>query len=112
MDVANKNKVFNKLSAYANNLPQASRMRYVAKISDINFTDPYTAYLTEKDFPTSVTAGHVVQYLLNHAASGGNHMKNTRSVEAYKKFESGFVHSVSGGIINDLHVVRGKVNQF
>ncbi|XP_062543047.1 uncharacterized protein LOC134210788 [Armigeres subalbatus] len=85
-------------------------MRYVAKISDINFTDPYTAYLTEKDFPTTVTAGHVVQYLLNHAASGGNHMKNTRSVEAYKKFESGFVHSVSGGIINDLHVVRGKVS--
>nr|XP_029724115.1 uncharacterized protein LOC115264512 [Aedes albopictus] len=105
-----RGEIISTLSEYANQLPAASRRRYVIKIKEINFTDPYVARLNDTDFPTTVTAGHVVQFLLNHSEGGAHHLKNTRSIEAYKKFEAGMVHSVTGGIINDLHVVRGKVS--
>lgn len=102
-----------KLSVYANLLPDASRKRYVEKIQVLGFVDPYDAKLNKEDFPTNVTTGHVVDYLLNHiSASSGNHLTNVRSIEAYKKYESGFIQNVMGGKINNFFVVRGRVSFF
>lgn len=99
------------LSVYANSLPVASRKRYAEKIQVLNFIDPYEAKLKSTDFPTNVTTGHVVDYLLNHiSAASGNHLKNVRSIDAYRKFEAGYIQSVVGGQINDFFVVRGRVS--
>lgn len=103
---------FGKLSSYANSLPKSSRKRYAEKIKVLNFNDPYTMMLNKSGFPTTVTTGHVVSYLVNHISSAsGNHVKNQRSIDAYKKFEAGFIQSVLGGKVGDLYVVRGRVSK-
>ncbi|XP_065088846.1 uncharacterized protein LOC135710255 [Ochlerotatus camptorhynchus] len=105
----NRGRFLSRLSAYANKLPKTEKSRYVEKIKVINFIDPFETTLNERDFPTTVTVGHVVSYLLNHTVPGKMYVRNTRSIEAFKKFEAGFIHSVYGGVVNDLHIVRGKI---
>lgn len=100
--------IVGRLSAYALALSTTDRQRYVNKIREIGFVDPYVAKLNQVDFPKAVTTGHVVDYLLQHP---GN-VRNMRSIEAYKKFEAGFLSDVAGGVFNGLHVVRGKVKIF
>lgn len=96
------------LSAYAKQLSPADRKRYLEKIAPLNFRDPYTATLrADYDFPTNLTVGHAVKYLLDSSIS--KNFNNARSIEAYKKFEAGFVNGVEGGSLSDLHVVRAKV---
>lgn len=98
-------KVIGKLSAYANALPAAEKSRYVEKIKIINFTDPYAVPMNSTDFPTTVTTGHIIDYLLNQPMpSSGKHFKNMRSIEAYRKFEAGFVSNMTGTTINNLHL--------
>lgn len=99
----------NKLSTYANGLKDSELARYVDKIKIINSVDPFDAKLNEKDYPTCVTVGHVTHYLMTHVVPGAQYLKNSKSIEAFKKFQSGFIHSVNGGIFNDHFVIRGKV---
>lgn len=97
-----------KLSEYATQLPQEEKKRYLNKIAPLSYTDPYTATLRKDyNYPTTVTVGHAVKYILD--CSTTKKFNNARSVEAYKKFEAGFVNGVEGGRINDLHLVRAKV---
>uniref|UniRef100_A0A1S4K3X4 Uncharacterized protein n=2 Tax=Culex quinquefasciatus TaxID=7176 RepID=A0A1S4K3X4_CULQU len=98
-----------KLSEYATQLPQEEKKRYLNKIAPLSYTDPYTATLRKDyNYPTTVTVGHAVKYILD--CSTTKKFNNARSVEAYKKFEAGFVNGVEGGRINDLHLVRAKIS--
>nr|XP_019546064.2 uncharacterized protein LOC109416458 [Aedes albopictus] len=102
-----------RLSAYALSLQRNSPdvyKRYIDKIRCIFFNDPYTGEIQQSDLPLNVTTGHVVEYFLNFRSPyTGNPMKNSRSLEGYKKYEAGFVHSVSGKIVNGNYVIVGKV---
>lgn len=98
------------LSTYANALPAESRNRYVKKIIPIGFVDPYVVSMSGEDFPTTVTTGHIVDYLVNHVSPiSGVEFRKDKSFQAYRKFEAGFVTTVHGTVLKQLHVVRGKV---
>nr|XP_029716626.1 uncharacterized protein LOC109427196 [Aedes albopictus] len=107
-----------RLSSYAKALPKSSPnvcRRYLEKIRIIGYYDPYNPSFFARGsenlaIPTSVTTGHVIDYLLSFVSPySGQPMKNSRSMEGYKKFESGFVHSVQGTIREGYHVLVGKV---
>lgn len=102
-----------RLSTYARNLPRDNPnvfRRYLEKIKLIQFNDPYVLKYAERELPLNLSTGHVVEYLLNFRSPYTNNpMKNTRSLEGYKKFEAGFVNFVTGKIINGHFVVMGKV---
>ncbi|XP_058811335.1 uncharacterized protein LOC131676232 [Topomyia yanbarensis] len=113
MDIdSNQIDVF-QLSSYAQKLPKSNPnvyQRYIDKIKVIGNIDPYCIKFRLCDLPTSVTTGSVVDFLINFRSPyTGNSMKNSRSLEGYKKFESGFVHTVEGMIIEGKYVVVGKV---
>lgn len=100
-------------SGLIHGMPDDVKQRYAEKISLINSMDPYSIKMNAVDIPSTVTTGHVVQYLLNHRSPfSGNPVNSRKSLEAYKKFESGFVSSVEGLLVRDLFVVRGKVSLF
>lgn len=103
-----------RLSEYARNLPKDNPncyKRYVEKIKIISYNDPYLLDLKKTQLPTNVTTGHVVEYLLNYRSPyTGNPMKNHRSLEGYRKYEAGFVSSVSGQMINNSYIVLAKVS--
>lgn len=91
-------------------LPSDVMEIYREKIRLINNQDPYSLRTNGKDIPTSVSTGHVVHYLLNHKSPfSGKLAVSNKSLEAYKKFEAGYVSSVEGCKINDYFVIRGKV---
>lgn len=99
-----------KLSLVVQRLPDEVKQRYIEKIRVINFVDPYCTRTNGADIPSTVSTGHVVDYLLNHKSPfTGNLIQSAKSLHAYKKFESGFVSSVEGCAINDFFVIRGKV---
>nr|XP_029714360.1 LOW QUALITY PROTEIN: uncharacterized protein LOC115258411 [Aedes albopictus] len=101
-----------RLSEYARKLPQENlnvRKRYIEKIKIIKFNDPYTLQLSS-DMPTTVTTGHVVDYLINFKSPyTGESVKNLRSLDAYRKFEAGFVQSMKGRLMENFYIVVGKV---
>ncbi|XP_062700210.1 uncharacterized protein LOC115258411 [Aedes albopictus] len=101
-----------RLSEYARKLPQNNpnvRKRYIEKIKIIKFNDPYTLQLSS-DMPTTVTTGHVVDYLINFKSPyTGESVKNLRSLDAYRKFEAGFVQSMKGRLMENFYIVVGKV---
>lgn len=102
---------FFRLSLAIQELSGVVKNRYLEKISVINSIDPYCARTNGVEIPTTVTTGHVVDYLLNHKSPfSGNLIQSEKSFHAYNKFESGFVTSVEGCCINNLYVVRGKVS--
>lgn len=102
-----------RLSEYARKLPQNNpnvRKRYIEKIKIIKFNDPYTLQLSS-DMPTTVTTGHVVDYLINFKSPyTGESVKNLRSLDAYRKFEAGFVQSMKGRLMENFYIVVGKVS--
>ncbi|XP_053698602.1 uncharacterized protein LOC128745553 [Sabethes cyaneus] len=102
-----------KLSSYACNLPKENSnvyQRYLDKIKMIGRIDPYTIKFQKPELPTKVTTGSVIDYLINFRSPyTGNIIKNSRSMEGYKKFENGFVHSVDGKLLGEEYIVMGKV---
>lgn len=106
-------KPVSKLSEYAKNLPRRYPdvfQRYLDKIKVIGFQDPYTIKFRTSKLPTTVRTGSVIDYLINFRSPyTGEYMKNSRSLEGFKKFEGGFIHSVCGLVVGNFHVVVGKV---
>lgn len=102
-----------RLSSYALSLQRDSPnvfKRYVDKLKSIALYDPFATPISQAQLPVTVTTGHVVEYLLNFRSPyTGNPIFNDRSLEGYRKYEAGFVHSVSGKIVNGNYVVSGKV---
>lgn len=91
-------------------LPDDVKKRYFEKIAVINNEDPYCVRTNGKDIPASVNTGHVVDYLLHHKSPFSEMLAgSSKSLEAYKKFEAGYVSSVEGCEINDYFIIRGKV---
>lgn len=84
--------------------------RYLEKIKLIGYYDPYNPSFfghgsDNQIIPTTVTIDHVIDYLMNMF----RHMKNSRSLEGYKKFESGFVHWIQKTIREGQYDLVGKV---
>ncbi|XP_065091286.1 uncharacterized protein LOC135712257 [Ochlerotatus camptorhynchus] len=116
LQLSQLNPIGGRLSKYAKGLPKTTPnvyRRYLEKIKVIRYNDPYSMSfpaLGNQNIPSTVTTGHVVDYLLNFVSPYTGHpMKNRRSMDGYKKFESGFVHSVQGTVREGYHVVVGKV---
>lgn len=109
-------KPVSKLSEYANNLPRGPPnvfQRYLEKIKVIGFHDPYAIQFKTSELPTTVRTGSVVDYLINFRSPyTGEHIRNSRSLEGYKKFEGGFIHSLRGTVLGNFHVVVGKVSDY
>ncbi|XP_062551643.1 uncharacterized protein LOC134216876 [Armigeres subalbatus] len=110
------NPIGGQLSNYAKALPKTTpnvQGRYLEKIRIIGYNDPYSpSFFAQgtQSIPTTVTTGHVIDYLLNFISSyTGRPMKNARSVEGYRKFEAGFVPSLQGTMREGYHVLVGKV---
>ncbi|XP_065089822.1 uncharacterized protein LOC135711010 [Ochlerotatus camptorhynchus] len=101
LQLSQLNPIGGRLSKYAKGLPKTTPnvyRRYLEKIKVIGYNDPYSMSfpaLGNQNIPSTVTTGHP--------------MKNLRSMDGYKKFESGFVHSVQGTVREGYHVVVGKV---
>lgn len=100
-------------SSFVRDLPEAVMSRYLEKIAIVNNVDPFSVKTNSTEIPVTVSVGMVVHYLLNYQSPFSKHVgANEKSMEAYQKFESGYVSSVTGSIVNDFYIVHGKVNIF
>ena len=80
------------------------------KISVVNDTDPYTIRSLDSNMLPAIEATDLVNYLvLGTSAYTVDQFKAYRSLDAYNHFHSGWVKEVSGCIINNKHIVVGKV---
>lgn len=91
-------------------MPGDVKARYIEKIRVIKNRDPYCIRTNGNDIPATVNTGQVVDYIVNHKSPFSGLLAGTsKSLEAYKKFEAGYVTSIEGCVIDEYYVVRGKV---
>ena len=108
-----------KLSAYAQNLPQEAKQRYSEKISIIENIDPFNLFrepvssvlpVHQCNLPL-VDASDLVSYLvLQTSYVTLKQFKSHRSLESYNQFVNGWVKDVKGWKIADRVVVTGRVS--
>ena len=104
-----------KLSVYAKKLPQEARERYIEKIAQISFDDPYLInsndFDTGTDFLPKTSYPDIVNYLLfAPSPSTGEELKSYKSMESYQHYVSGFVKSVGTKCYpGDICLVYGRV---
>ena len=88
-----------KLSVYAKQLPQKARERYIEKIAQISFDDPYLInpndFDSGTDFLPKTSYPDIVNYLLfAPSPSTGEELKSYKSMDSYQHYVSGYVKSV------------------
>ncbi|KAL7298198.1 hypothetical protein TKK_0009193 [Trichogramma kaykai] len=102
------------MSEYVKNLTSDIRLRYCDKVTCINSIDPYTItkemFSEEKSEVPKVELVDIMTYfVLTHNVFSAKQIKAYNSLEAYKYYTSGFVHSVKHVKINNYTVVLSNV---
>ena len=108
-----------KLSAYAQKLPQEAKRRYLGKLSMIEnidpfpslFRDPPVIQIQQCSLP-QVDASDLVSYLVTLQTSfvTVKQFKSHRSLESYNQFVNGWVKNVRGWKIAGKVVVTARVS--
>ena len=111
--------IMEKLSAYAQKLPQEAKRRYVEKLSTIQDVDPFllfqglpvsTVQIQQCSLPL-IDATDLVSYLvLQTSFVTLKQFKSHHSLESYNQFVNGWVKDVKGWKIAGKVVVTGRVS--
>ena len=109
-----------KLSAYAQKLPQEAKQRYLEKLSTIQDVDPFllfqglpksTVQIQQCSLPL-IDATDLVSYLvLQTSFVTPKQFKSRCSLESYNQFVNGWVKDVKGWKIAGKVVVTGRVSE-
>lgn len=98
---------------YRDKLEPAVKSRYLEKLKLIGGVDPYDLKKLSSDVTTlpSLTYPDIVNYLVfTPSVYTLDDLKNYKSLEAVNQVECGWVSCVSSSIINDKHLVKGRVS--
>ena len=100
------------LSTYAAGLPYSVQRRYVEKISEIGFIDPFSNIISfnSKNFPP-VSLTDIYNYFVSKkSAYTHKDFKAYKSLESYNYFISKWITEIQTCQIGDKIIVRGKVS--
>lgn len=98
---------------YRDTLDPVERARYVEKLKLIGNADPYVLKNLSSDVSLlpAVTYPDIVNYLVYSPSPYTlDDLKCYKGLEAYNQFVSGWVSSISAGVIDGKHVVKAKVS--
>lgn len=98
---------------YRDTLDPVERARYVEKLKQIGNADPYVLKNLSSDVSLlpAVTYPDIVNYLVYSPSPYTlDDLKCYKGLEAYNQFVSGWVFSISAGVIDGKHVVKAKVS--
>ena len=100
---------------YVESLDSTSKVRYLAKLKVIDNLDPYTmsadSFSADPTYLPAINYANIYTYLVNTPSPyTKDELECYKGLDAYTQFVSGWVRDVKATVVQNAHLVIGRVN--